>query len=31
MNDKQMRLGVFVRTPGHHVAGCRHSDAVTTG
>ena len=31
MNDKQMRLGVFVQTPGHHVAGWRHPDAVTTG
>ena len=26
-----MRLGVFVQTPGHHVAGWRHPDAVTTG
>jgi N-acetyl-S-(2-succino)cysteine monooxygenase len=31
MNDKQMRLGVFVQTPGHHVAGWRHPDAETTG
>jgi N-acetyl-S-(2-succino)cysteine monooxygenase len=29
--EKQMRLGVFVQTPGHHVAGWRHPDAVTTG
>jgi len=28
---KQMRLGVFVQTPGHHVAGWRHPDAVTDG
>ncbi|MBS0539057.1 MAG: LLM class flavin-dependent oxidoreductase, partial [Proteobacteria bacterium] len=28
---KQMRLGVFVQTPGHHVAGWRHPDAETTG
>lgn len=26
-----MRLGVFVQTPGHHVAGWRHPDAVTGG
>jgi len=26
-----MRLGVFVQTPGHHVAGWRHPDAETTG
>jgi len=26
-----MRLGVFVQTPGHHVGGWRHPDAVTTG
>lgn len=26
-----MRLGVFVQTPGHHVAGWRHPDAVTEG
>jgi FMN-dependent oxidoreductase (nitrilotriacetate monooxygenase family) len=25
-----MRLGVFVQTPGHHVAGWRHPDAVTS-
>ncbi len=24
---RQMRLGVFVQTPGHHVAGWRHPDA----
>jgi len=29
--NRQMRLGVFVQTPGHHVAGWRHPDAVTTG
>jgi FMN-dependent oxidoreductase (nitrilotriacetate monooxygenase family) len=29
--DKQMRLGVFVQAPGHHVGGWRHPDAVTTG
>ncbi len=28
---RQMRLGVFVQTPGHHVAGWRHPDAVTSG
>jgi len=28
---KQMRLGVFVQAPGHHVGGWRHPDAVTTG
>ncbi|MGD9881842.1 MAG: LLM class flavin-dependent oxidoreductase [Reyranella sp.] len=27
----QMRLGVFVQTPGHHVAGWRHPDAVASG
>lgn len=26
-----MRLGVFVQTPGHHVAGWRHPDAVVDG
>jgi FMN-dependent oxidoreductase (nitrilotriacetate monooxygenase family) len=26
-----MRLGVFVQTPGHHVVGWRHPDAVATG
>lgn len=25
-----MRLGVFVQTPGHHVAGWRHPEAVST-
>ncbi|HYD07595.1 MAG TPA: LLM class flavin-dependent oxidoreductase, partial [Reyranella sp.] len=29
--QKQMRLGVFVQVPGHHVGGWRHPDAVTTG
>jgi FMN-dependent oxidoreductase (nitrilotriacetate monooxygenase family) len=28
---RQMRLGVFVQTPGHHVAGWRHPDAVADG
>jgi FMN-dependent oxidoreductase (nitrilotriacetate monooxygenase family) len=28
---RTMRLGVFVQTPGHHVAGWRHPDAVTEG
>ncbi|SEO47300.1 FMN-dependent oxidoreductase, nitrilotriacetate monooxygenase family [Rhodospirillales bacterium URHD0017] len=28
---KQMRLGVFVQTPGHHVGGWRHPDAVVDG
>ena len=28
---RKMRLGVFVQTPGHHVAGWRHPDAVTDG
>jgi FMN-dependent oxidoreductase (nitrilotriacetate monooxygenase family) len=28
---RQMRLGVFVQTPGHHVAGWRHPDAVVDG
>jgi len=32
VNDKkEMRLGVFVQAPGHHVGGWRHPDAVTTG
>ena len=25
--ERRMRLGVFVQTPGHHVAGWRHPDA----
>jgi FMN-dependent oxidoreductase (nitrilotriacetate monooxygenase family) len=29
--QRQMRLGVFVQTPGHHVAGWRHPDAVADG
>jgi FMN-dependent oxidoreductase (nitrilotriacetate monooxygenase family) len=29
--ERQMRLGVFVQTPGHHVAGWRHPDAVADG
>src|SRR5258708_34711319 len=28
---RQMRLGVFVQTPGHHVAGWRHPDATADG
>jgi N-acetyl-S-(2-succino)cysteine monooxygenase len=28
---RMMRLGVFVQTPGHHVAGWRHPDAATAG
>ncbi|TAJ24385.1 MAG: LLM class flavin-dependent oxidoreductase [Reyranella sp.] len=28
---RQMRLGVFVQTPGHHVAGWRHPDAMVDG
>ncbi len=28
---RTMRLGVFVQTPGHHVAGWRHPDAETGG
>jgi FMN-dependent oxidoreductase (nitrilotriacetate monooxygenase family) len=28
---RQMRLGVFVQTPGHHIAGWRHPDAVSGG
>ena len=31
IDQRQMRLGVFVQTPGHHVAGWRHPDAMTTG
>jgi FMN-dependent oxidoreductase (nitrilotriacetate monooxygenase family) len=31
MDRRQMRLGVFVQTPGHHVAGWRHPDAVSGG
>ena len=27
----QMRLGVFVQTPGHHVGGWRHPDATVEG
>src|SRR4029450_10139363 len=27
----RMRLGVFVQTPGHHVGGWRHPDAVVEG
>ena len=27
--QRQMRLGVFVQAPGHHVGGWRHADAVT--
>ena len=29
--ERQMRLGVFVQTPGHHVGGWRHPDAVVDG
>lgn len=29
--DRQMRLGVFVQTPGHHVGGWRHPDATVEG
>jgi N-acetyl-S-(2-succino)cysteine monooxygenase len=29
--ERQMRLGVFVQTPGHHVGGWRHRDAVVDG
>jgi alkanesulfonate monooxygenase SsuD/methylene tetrahydromethanopterin reductase-like flavin-dependent oxidoreductase (luciferase family) len=29
--SRQMRLGVFVQTPGHHVAGWRHRDAISGG
>jgi N-acetyl-S-(2-succino)cysteine monooxygenase len=29
--SRQMRLGVFVQTPGHHVAGWRHPAAVSGG
>jgi FMN-dependent oxidoreductase (nitrilotriacetate monooxygenase family) len=28
---RQMRLGVFVQTPGHHIGGWRHPDAVVDG
>lgn len=28
---RQMRLGVFVQTPGHHVGGWRHPDATIEG
>lgn len=28
---RRMRLGLFVQTPGHHVAGWRHPEAETTG
>lgn len=28
-SGRKMRLGVFVQTPGHHVAGWRHPDAET--
>ncbi len=28
---RQMRLGVFVQTPGHHVGGWRHPDATVDG
>src|ERR1051326_6126892 len=28
---RQMRLGVFVQTPGHHVVGWRHPDATADG
>ena len=28
---RQMRLGVFVQTPGHHVGGWRHPDATVEG
>ena len=31
LQRRQMRLGVFVQTPGHHVAGWRHPDAVAGG
>jgi N-acetyl-S-(2-succino)cysteine monooxygenase len=31
MQHRQMRLGVFVQTPGHHVAGWRHPDAIAGG
>jgi FMN-dependent oxidoreductase (nitrilotriacetate monooxygenase family) len=30
-STRQMRLGLFVQTPGHHVAGWRHPDAATDG
>src|ERR1700754_1751885 len=28
---RRMRLGLFVQTPGHHVAGWRHPEAETPG
>jgi FMN-dependent oxidoreductase (nitrilotriacetate monooxygenase family) len=31
MQHRQIRLGVFVQTPGHHVAGWRHPDAIAGG
>jgi Coenzyme F420-dependent N5,N10-methylene tetrahydromethanopterin reductase and related flavin-dependent oxidoreductases len=31
MQRRHMRLGVFVQTPGHHVAGWRHPDAISGG
>lgn len=31
VKQRQMRLGVFVQAPGHHVGGWRHPEAVTTG
>jgi FMN-dependent oxidoreductase (nitrilotriacetate monooxygenase family) len=31
MERRKMRLGVFVQTPGHHVAGWRHPEAETGG
>jgi N-acetyl-S-(2-succino)cysteine monooxygenase len=30
-SHRHMRLGVFVQTPGHHVAGWRHPDATADG
>src|SRR5437763_15574707 len=30
-SPRQMRLGVFVQTPGHHVVGWRHPDATASG
>ncbi|MFO1079439.1 MAG: LLM class flavin-dependent oxidoreductase [Reyranellaceae bacterium] len=29
--ERQLRLGVFVQAPGHHVGGWRHRDAVSSG
>src|SRR4051812_6091674 len=29
LRARQMRLGVFVQVPGHHIGGWRHPDAVT--